>query len=66
MKFKINDIVEVLDDALKGKVVAVEGANISIETTEGFLLNYHETELIRTSPEQNRLISTSDVLRFLK
>lgn len=61
MKFQVNDKVEVLDDALRGRVVAVDGENVSIETTEGFLLNFHETELIRTSKEQNRLISTSDV-----
>ncbi len=61
MKFEVNDKVEVLDDALKGKVVAVKGDMISIETTEGFSLEFHESELVRTSAEQNMLISTSRV-----
>lgn len=61
MKFQVNDTVEVLDDALRGKVTAVKGDTISIETTEGFLLDFHETELVQISTEQRRLISTSDV-----
>lgn len=61
MKFQVNDKVEVLDDALRGKVVAVEGEIVSIETTEGFLLDFHPTELVRISAEQSRLIATADV-----
>lgn len=61
MKFEVNDKVEVLDDALKGRVVAVNGETISIETTEGFSLDFQESELVKTSNEQNRLISTSNV-----
>ena len=61
MKLQINDKVEVLDDALRGKVTAVKGDVVSIETTEGFLLDFHESELVRTSQEQNRLIATADV-----
>lgn len=61
MKFEINDKVEVLDDALKGRVVAIHGDTISIETTEGFSLDFHKSELVKTSNEQNRLISTSNV-----
>lgn len=60
MNYKINDKVEVLDDALSGKVVAIRGEEISIETTEGFLLDFHESELVKTSNEQNRMIATQD------
>ena len=41
--------------------MAIQGETISIETTEGFSLNYHISELVKTSNEQNRLISTSNV-----
>ncbi len=51
MKFNINDKVEALDDALKGRIVAVNGETVSIETTEGFALDFHESELIKTSDE---------------
>ena len=61
MKFEIGDKVEVLDDALKGKVVAINGDVVSIETTEGFALDFYEAELVKTSDEQNRLISSSNI-----
>lgn len=56
MKYNINDKVEVLDDALRGKVVKVHGDNIFIETTEGFLLEYHSSELVKTGESQDRLL----------
>lgn len=61
MNFEINDKVEVLDDALKGKVVDVTGETVSVETTEGFLLDFHASELIKIDEEQNRLITSTDV-----
>lgn len=61
MMFNVNDKVEVLDDALKGRVVAVNGETVSIETSEGFALDFHQSELVKTSDEQNRMISTSNV-----
>src|SRR5690606_304665 len=61
MKFEIGARVEVLDDALKGRVVAVNGQTVSIETTEGFSLEFHETELVKTGDEQRRHISTSNI-----
>jgi hypothetical protein len=61
MKFKIGDKIEVLDDALKGRVINIKGETVSIETTEGFSLDFHESELVKTDNEQNRLISTSNI-----
>ena len=61
MSFKVNDKVEVLDDALKGVVLKVNGATVSIETTEGFMLDYDASELIKLDEEHSRLIATSDV-----
>lgn len=61
MKFQINDRVEVLDDALRGKIVSLKGDEVTIETTEGFLLDFHPSELVRTDEEQNRLIATADL-----
>ena len=61
MKFEINDRVEVLDDALKGRVVAIDGDIVSIETIEGFSLDFHETELVKTGNEQKLHIATSNV-----
>ena len=61
MKFELNDRVEVLDDALIGRVVKIEGSTISIETKEGFSLDFHESELVKTGSEQRQYIATSDV-----
>lgn len=61
MKFKVHDKVEILDDVLRGRVVAVNGDELTVETTEGFLLKFHEDELVGTSEEQTRLISTANV-----
>ncbi|CAM4320365.1 Smr/MutS family protein [Gillisia limnaea] len=61
MSFEINDRVEVLDDILEGKVVKLKGEMVSIETSEGFMLDFHQSELVKTSEEQNRMIATHDV-----
>lgn len=45
-KFDIGDYVEVLDDDLKGRVVAVDNEEYVIETNEGFRLNYPARALI--------------------
>lgn len=60
MKFEIDDRVEVLDDALKGVVVQVKGKEITIETSEGFLLDFNESELIKIGESQGRMISMDD------
>ena len=47
--FKINDRVSVLDDAIDGVVVKINNSEITIETTDGFLLNFKSNELIKTN-----------------
>lgn len=46
MSFKIGNTVEVIDDAIKGKVIAVEKNNITIETDDGFPMQFHPSELV--------------------
>lgn len=43
---KIGDTVSVLDDAISGVVTAVKGNDITIETTDGFELDFSKEELI--------------------
>ena len=45
--YRRGDKVAVLDDSLEGKVVSVENHLVTIETTEGFLLDYQEDELVK-------------------
>jgi cell division ATPase FtsA len=60
MKFEVNDKVEVLDDALKGIVINVQGDEVTIETSEGFSLDFNESELVKIEAQQSRMISMND------
>jgi dsDNA-specific endonuclease/ATPase MutS2 len=46
MIFNIGDKVSVLDDNMDGVVIKVQSNQVTIETTEGFELNFHPKELI--------------------
>lgn len=55
--FKINDNVSVLDDAIDGVVTAIKNKEITIETADGFLMKFLDTELIKID-SSNDLINT--------
>ena len=44
---KPGDKVAVLDEDLEGKVLSVSGSDVEIETTEGFVLSFPSTELVK-------------------
>ena len=46
MKFKIGDIVETIDDNVSGEVKAIAGQTITIETPDGFLLQFQAKHLL--------------------
>ena len=45
--FKPNDTVSVLDEAIEGVVVSVTTTAITIETTDGFLMQFAPNELLK-------------------
>lgn len=45
--FKINDKVSVLDEAIDGVVVGIKNDEVSVETTDGFLMTFFVKELIK-------------------
>ena len=45
--FKIGDEVTVLDDSFSGRVKAIKGGKVSIETPEGFELTFEAAELVK-------------------
>lgn len=51
MKFQINDQVSVLDDAIDGVITAINGSQITIESSDGFPLNFQENQLVKTGTE---------------
>jgi len=48
-KFQIGDKVSVLDDAIDGVVVAVNLDQITIETTDKFMMTYFVNELVKNN-----------------
>lgn len=46
-KFEIGDKVSVLDEAIDGEVIAIKNNEITIETTDKFVMTYFVNELIK-------------------
>ncbi|SHM73916.1 Smr domain-containing protein [Polaribacter sp. KT 15] len=64
---EIGNTVAVLDDVLKGKVVAIDNNLISIESLDGMLFKFDEKELVKIEVEQHELSKFSDINNnFLK
>ncbi|WP_194766438.1 Smr/MutS family protein [Tamlana sp. I1] len=53
MKFKTGDKVLVLDEDLSGKITQIKGTTISIETEDGFLLDFQASELVKKQKDQD-------------
>jgi dsDNA-specific endonuclease/ATPase MutS2 len=58
--FKIGDQVSVLDDDMDGIVSAIDGQQITIETTDGFTMTYFVNQLVKNlnSSELSRSIES--------
>jgi len=61
MSFKIGDFVAVLDDVIKGNVVAVHQNKIEIETSDGFSFEFLPKELVIIKENQADLSKYSDI-----
>lgn len=61
MQFKVNDIVAVIDDVIKGKVMAVSKETIQVESTDGFMFNFSPSELVVIKENQKDLAKFSDI-----
>jgi len=55
MKFQINDTVSVLDDAIDGVIIAINGNEITIESDDGFPMKYASEKLVRKGELPNVL-----------
>jgi hypothetical protein len=65
MKFKIGDTVAVTDDAIKGKVAAIDNHMVSILTEDDFVMKFTEDELVKIDIEQSELAKTVIVSNHL-
>jgi DNA-nicking Smr family endonuclease len=58
MNFQVGDRVETIDDIIKASVTSINRNTITVETDEGFLLNFEASELVKiTSDEIARNLS---------
>jgi hypothetical protein len=55
--FHKGDEVSVLDEAVNGTVLSVNGKQITIETTDGFIMSFSENELIKIN-DSNDLMNS--------
>ncbi|GAA4952345.1 hypothetical protein GCM10023314_27230 [Algibacter agarivorans] len=53
MDFKLGDYVLVLDEDLSGIIKRIDGNTISIETNDGFLIDFQKNELIKKDKNQS-------------
>jgi len=62
--FKVGDEVEAIDDVIKGTVTKIRGSQITIESTDGFTLDFDTKELVLISGVLH--VSNHEVARILK
>ena len=65
---KIGDKVDVLDDVLSGTIVAINGNMVTIETNEGFDLDFKANELVKIgsksiNQDAFKLASVNEILK---
>ncbi len=65
--FKIGDKVSVLDDDISGVVTKMDGPNVTIETSDGFDMEFNSNELIKieSSELQQNIFSKTSVKEVL-
>ena len=61
MCLEIGNKVAVLDDVLKGVVVAINHDTISVKTQDGMVFNFRPDELVKIDVEQRELSKYSDI-----
>ncbi|WP_405607664.1 Smr/MutS family protein [Polaribacter sp. Asnod1-A03] len=61
MRIEIGDKVAVLDDVLKGRVVEVDGKNITVQTSDGMIYRFDKSELVKIEIDQHELTKFSDI-----
>jgi len=65
MRFEIGHKVAVLDDVLKGTIIGISNEEISLETTDGMVLKFNASELVKIEADQNEISKYSDIQNAL-
>jgi len=61
MCLEIGNKVAVLDDVLKGEIVAIQGNYVSIKASDGMIFSFQKSELVKIDVEQHELSKYSDI-----
>ena len=61
MRLEIGNKVAVLDDVLKGIVIAISDKEVTLETSDGMIFSFNSSELVKIETEQNELSKYSDI-----
>lgn len=61
MRLEIGNKVAVLDDVLKGVVIAIDADAITIETEDGMPFKFAKSELVKIEEDQHELSKFSDI-----
>lgn len=48
MEFVIGDTVEVLDEAIRGRVIKISGETVTVETEDGFPMDFTTDQLVKS------------------
>ena len=65
MKFNVGDKVAVTDDVIKGVIITITGNEITIKTTDDFVMKFTANELVKIDIEQSELAKTVVVSQHL-
>jgi len=63
MQFQVGDMVETLDDVITGRVIAIDGGQVTIETETGFPMVYPATSLIKVPGREQIRVSNFEAAR---
>ncbi len=61
MRLEIGNKVAVLDDVLKGNVVAISDNEVSVQTSDGMIFKFQVSELVKIDADQKDLSKYSDI-----
>lgn len=61
MGFRLGDRVEAIDDTIKGRIVGINGLEITVESTDGFLLIFAASELMPLSKSNGIFVSNFEI-----
>jgi dsDNA-specific endonuclease/ATPase MutS2 len=61
MRLEIGNNVAVLDDVLKGEVIAIDKDLISVKTSDGMVFQFTSSELVKVEVDQYKLSKFTDI-----